>query len=596
MQPGEQIGPFLIEKPLGSGAMGTVFRARNSQTGQVVAIKVIAPGLTANPVLLQRFQRESAILRQLQHPNIVRLLAVGKYRGTPFYAMEYVAGESLDRVLARRGRLPWEEVLSLGRQLCAALQHVHERGIIHRDLKPSNVLLLADGTVKLTDFGIAKDLDETNLTATNCTVGTASYMSPEQCRGVRDLTPRSDLYSLGVMLYELLTGQKPFTADSPVDMFLKHLQEQPERPSRRALDIPVWLDTLILQLLEKEPIRRPASAAAVAEALERIQEKTLAMQSASLEAVRRSKEHPTASKLAEEDKEMARLLLGKKGKRKKRRRQAARLPLWVQALAGGAGLLVLLGLVFWLGLTWFRPPSPQELYDEARNLVSGTEEQRWQARQGPIAEYLKRYGARDDALTQEIRLWADEIDRSQRERQLHNRLRLGLPPDGVDAEAEIHARRGLEAEKEGDLARAVEEWQRVALWLQKSDRDLRAWGLVADKHLRDLDEAQKRYERLHSYVLREHLKPPDAPQKPIEKTAAAAIRAEEQKNWSQARDCWEQVQKLAEQQADQAGADEAGRRVQDDARCWLLLARGRLRDLSQLPLREKKTEKKGPSS
>src|SRR4029077_19768818 len=127
----------------------------------------------------------------------VRLFGVGKYQGTRYYAMEYVVGESLDRVMSRRGRMTWEEVVTLGQQLCAALQHAHDAGVVHRDLKPSNLMILSDGTLKLTDFGIAKDLDSTALTSANCTVGTASYMSPEQCRGERDLTSKSDLYSLG---------------------------------------------------------------------------------------------------------------------------------------------------------------------------------------------------------------------------------------------------------------------------------------------------------------------------------------------------------------------------------------------------------------
>jgi serine/threonine protein kinase len=317
MRPGDQVGPFVIDKPLGSGAMGTVLRGRHIETGQRVAIKVVAPAFVANEKSIERFKRESAILKQLKHPNIVRLIAVGKHHGTPFYAMEYVEGESLAEVLARRGRITWEELIPLGQQLCAALQHVHDRGIIHRDLKPSNVMVLPDGTVKLTDFGIAKDTDVTALTAANCTVGTASYMSPEQCKGVRDLTPRSDLYSLGVMFFELLTGKKPFQAESPMDMFMHHINDTPERPSRLVLEIPVWLDTLIVQLLEKAPEQRPHSAAAVGEALGRVQEKALALQSAGVDMVRGRAvdRRPGGPRLEEEDKDAARTLLGKKKKR-----------------------------------------------------------------------------------------------------------------------------------------------------------------------------------------------------------------------------------------------------------------------------------------
>src|SRR4029077_4021321 len=131
------------------------------------------------------------------------------------------------QILARRLRFSWEEVVMMGKQVCSALQHAHEKGIIHRDLKPSNLMRLEDGTIKLTDFGIAKDMDVTALTGANATVGTAAYMSPEQCRGEKNIGPKSDLYSMGVMFYELLTGRKPFIADSPVDMFLMHVNAEP---------------------------------------------------------------------------------------------------------------------------------------------------------------------------------------------------------------------------------------------------------------------------------------------------------------------------------------------------------------------------------
>jgi serine/threonine-protein kinase len=170
---GQQLGPFTIEKEIGSGAMGTVYGGRY-KNGQHVAIKVISSGTDMTPTTLARFEREANILKKLNHPNIVRLYATGRHRQTPFYVMEYIEGQSLETILERRRRFTWEEVVTLGRQVCDALQHAHTQGIIHRDLKPANVMLAADGAAKLTDFGIAKGLDVTQLTATNCTVGTAA--------------------------------------------------------------------------------------------------------------------------------------------------------------------------------------------------------------------------------------------------------------------------------------------------------------------------------------------------------------------------------------------------------------------------------------
>src|SRR5262249_46754686 len=177
---GQKLGPFLIEKELGSGAMGTVYRGRHEKTGQMVAIKVMSPSVSSSAQSLARFEREAAILKQLKHPNIVRYFGASRAGKVLFYAMEYLEGETLADMLERGDRLTWETVISIGQQLCLALQHAHDQGIVHRDLKPSNLMILPDGTLKLTDFGIAKDLDESQLTGTNATVGTASYMSPEQ--------------------------------------------------------------------------------------------------------------------------------------------------------------------------------------------------------------------------------------------------------------------------------------------------------------------------------------------------------------------------------------------------------------------------------
>src|SRR5262249_26088892 len=255
------------------------------KTGQRVALKFIAAGAAANPRQFDRFEREAEILKQLKHPNIVRMFGHGKHQKLPYYAMEYIEGQTLQQVLEGRGRLPWEEVVALGKQLCSALQHAHDQGIIHRDLKPSNLMVLPGGRLKLTDFGIAKDLDVTQLTSANCTVGTASYMSPEQCKGERNLTHKSDLYSLGVVLYELLTGEKPFDADNAMDMFLKHVKGKFEGRSRLAMDIPPWLDTLVCQLLEKKPEKRPFDATVVASALDQVVEKVTAQQSAGVDAL-----------------------------------------------------------------------------------------------------------------------------------------------------------------------------------------------------------------------------------------------------------------------------------------------------------------------
>src|SRR4051812_17273220 len=361
---GKSLGPFTIDKEIGAGAMGAVYRAKHNESGKWVAIKFVAGAHAANETVMQRFDREAEILKQLKHPNIVRLIATGRFSGMPFYAMEYVEGESLDHVMARRGRISWEEVVELGRQLCAALQHAHDKGIVHRDLKPSNIMVLKDGTLKLTDFGIAKDLDRTAITEANCTVGTASYMSPEQCRGERNLTSKSDLYSMGVMFYELITGKKPFEAESPMGMFMQHVHGKFERPSRIALEVPVFLDTLICQLMEKEPERRPFNASVVSQALTRVAEKVTAQQAAGLDAAKTRNRDltPDTARIDATDKDAVRALLGKK----KKRRASERLPFyqknWFKALGLGGALIAVIAT---LSAILLIKPTAESLYKNA---------------------------------------------------------------------------------------------------------------------------------------------------------------------------------------------------------------------------------------
>jgi serine/threonine-protein kinase len=480
---GQQFGPFAIEEEIGSGAMGTVYRGRYLKTGRLVALKMIAPGLGDDESVQARFERETAVLKQLKHPNIVRLFATGRYQGTPFYAMEYVEGESLERVLQRRGRLTWQEVVTVGKQICAALQHAHEQGIIHRDLKPSNLMLTADGTVKLTDFGIAKDLDVTQLTDANCTVGTAAYMSPEQCRGERNLTPRSDLYSLGVLLYELLTGRKPFQAETPMDMFMQHVQGTFDRPSRLVLDVPVWLDTLVCQLLEKKPEYRPMNGDAVAQALDRVVDKASALFGASAPVVRaRVLDRPRAAPaLAETDRAAACTLVADPPGRRKRRARPVHETAWFQAAAVAAVLLAVVGVLYWT----FKPAGPEQLVEEARRLLRG--EDTWgRARAGPLKEFLRRFP--DHPQARQVRQWSDQVELHERDRQLHIRYRqarnLGRPPE-LESPAEALAYRATHYEDFGDLPAARDCWHDLQQQFA-TDAGQRLWVLLADQKLQAL--------------------------------------------------------------------------------------------------------------
>jgi eukaryotic-like serine/threonine-protein kinase len=529
---GKSLGPYVIDKELGSGAMGTVFRAMNKDTGERVAIKLMAPALGTNDQARARFEREFKILQQLRHPGIVQFIRSGRYHSSPFFIMEYVQGDSLDRVMERRDRVTWEEIVEMGTQLCSALTHAHEKGIIHRDLKPSNVMILRDGTVKLTDFGIAKDTDVTALTAANSTVGTASYMSPEQCRGARDITAKSDLYSMGIMFYELLTGRKPFFAETPVEMFLQHASGTFTPPSKLVPECPPWLNTLICQLMEKKPEQRPFNADAVAQGLALVKDKMTVQQSAGLDAAkkRRIDRSTTDVALDDTDKDAARVLLGKKKKKKKAAPFYTRGWFTVLALAV-LGVAALATVYF----AFFRAPSADRLYTEAAALMkSQSDDDHKAAREGPIATFLAAYPSDDKA--RQVQAWADQVDCEVAERQMLVRRSRGINVTTSDEErkAEEKARTALDNEDLGKLDTAAEYWQELLRYKTDKERpEQRPWGLIAEKYLKGLAEA-KANERYLLGLLQLDKEGADD----YEKTALQALREESAGKWKDARDSW----------------------------------------------------------
>lgn len=250
---------------LGTGTVGTVYQARLPQAdGQEVevAVKVLQDAISEDELVRKRFRREMEILQRLQHPHIIRYFGGGEHDGKLFFAMELVAGGNVRDLLDRFGRLAWQEVASIGRQVCGALQAAHNNGIIHRDLKPGNLFLDENAHVKLGDFGIARDTLAADITSQGLTVGTHAYMAPEQIKGEM-ANGKADLYSLGCLLFELLTGQKPFEGVNFAMLFEQHLHKQAPRVTEFVPDCPEPLSNIIDSLLEKDPDQRPFNARAV---------------------------------------------------------------------------------------------------------------------------------------------------------------------------------------------------------------------------------------------------------------------------------------------------------------------------------------------
>lgn len=262
----ERLGPYRLEKTLGRGGMGAVFLGVHSETGDKAAVKVLAPNLADDAVFRERFKSEVQTLKQLLHPNIVKLHGYGEEDGHLYYVMEYVPGRNLQDEMSAGRRFTWREVTRMGVQVAQALKHAHDRGVVHRDLKPANLLLTEDDQIKLTDFGIAKLYGGTHNTADGSVMGTADYMSPEQARG-KQITSRCDLYSLGSVLYALLTGKPPFAGKSLTEVIHNLMQEKPIALRRLAPDTPAELEAIVLQLLEKDPAQRIPTAIAVANRL-----------------------------------------------------------------------------------------------------------------------------------------------------------------------------------------------------------------------------------------------------------------------------------------------------------------------------------------
>ncbi len=268
-----RIGDYQVTKILGKGGMGIVYRARHLTLQRDVAIKMMIAGAHATPDQAQRFLTEAQAVAHLQHPHIVQIFDVGEHEHLPYFALEFVDGQSLDQQL-RNKTLSEQDAAALLQTLCTALQYAHDQGILHRDIKPANVLMTSDGHAKVTDFGLARrvedDADESSRTKVGTIMGTPSYMSPEQARGdVHLLTPATDQYSLGAMLYEMLTGRPPFMGARAIDTVLQVVNQEPIAPRALQPKLSVDLETICLKALHKDVAKRYGNCTAMAEDLGR---------------------------------------------------------------------------------------------------------------------------------------------------------------------------------------------------------------------------------------------------------------------------------------------------------------------------------------
>ncbi len=459
------IGPFELGDRIGVGGMGIVYRAVYTKTGTPVAIKILSPDLSSEESLQRRFEREISILKKLQHPHVVRYYGGGKVGMQRFYAMELVTGGSLERHLKDKQRLDWEEAIQYAKQIAEALEHAHTAGVIHRDLKPANLLITKDGKLKLTDFGIARDTTATALTAAGRTVGTYAYMAPEQIRGKPPVDKKTDLYALGCVLFEMLTGETPFASENQGEMLMMHLKEDPPRVTSLAPNVPIWLEELIFDLLEKEPEKRPFDALAVQVKLDEILTKVEEQKSIA-EATLRGEVTRAASTTQGDLKN----LLKKKKKKKKDKS-----PFWEKAW-----FLSLCFLVFATAVgafTYTRMyPSENALLSRVEKITTGTDPGEWGGARADLEQMLTRFPSGPHAG--KARDYLDQIEMNLAERQARKRLERGADPESEGERLFLDADR---IEKFGDRQLALEKYESMVQLLK--DEKYRPYVMLAKRQI-----------------------------------------------------------------------------------------------------------------
>lgn len=267
-------GRYEITELIGVGGMAEVYKGIDVIDNKTVAIKILKKEYAENEEFLRRFRNESKAIAVLSHPNIVRIYDVGFSEKIQYIVMEYIDGITLKEYIEEEKVLTWKDTVHFVIQILRALQHAHDKGIVHRDIKPQNIMMFTDGTIKVMDFGIAKFAREDGKTATDQAIGSVHYISPEQASGsVTDA--KSDIYSVGAMMYEMLTGRKPFDSDNPVAIAVMHMHDIPERPRAINLDIPDGLEEIVLRAMEKAPEDRYQSTADMIKDIEKFKSNPL---------------------------------------------------------------------------------------------------------------------------------------------------------------------------------------------------------------------------------------------------------------------------------------------------------------------------------
>ncbi|HEV3084998.1 MAG TPA: serine/threonine-protein kinase [Gemmataceae bacterium] len=518
---GAKLGKWTLDKELGRGGMGKVYLAHGDSAEDRAALKVLSAELAQEAGFLQRFQREIEVLGQLSHPNIVRFFESGTHDGLFYYAMEYVPGDNFEQLLLQHGRLPWKEVLDAALQICPALKHAHDRGIIHRDIKPPNLLRDPTGVIKLTDFGIARVFAARHLTNTGGVVGTAEYLSPEQAQG-KQATKRSDLYSLGVVLYHLLTGRPPFEGRSTAELLHKHAYGQFDRPIKIVLDLPHDLDEVVCQLLEKDPSRRPADGLVLQRQLDSMRRK---LERKSQHTLAPTSDAATVAEnrdpgLDEDQPEGAGTLMSRLMRKELENQNAGNLlSCWLNRPYVLLPLFLLcVGLIIW-SLRPHAGPAAETLFQQGSQLMASAEASDWEKGWNEYLEPLEeRYPNHEHG--KEVAAFRHQINDY---RTLHKAV-AELKASGRMTEAQRLYLKGLRLCQSGDGQAARQIWQNLVRAFNGVDSEKR-WVDLAQIGLAELTGKLAAPEGKTEMIQQTMERISDLKKKGEDKEAAALVQA-----------------------------------------------------------------------
>jgi eukaryotic-like serine/threonine-protein kinase len=468
-----RIGPFALEERL-QGAEHT-FRGVHLEQRRSVAVRVFSAPFGVGREAKLAFAGEWERLKALKHRNIVRCFGGGLDEMRGYLALELVQGESIRELLKRRGRWPWDQVVDLALQIVAALEFAHEHEISHLALAPEKLILAADGTLKVADFRWQRHQQSAFQTPTGLTPQRAAYQAPEQFDKQANVGPKADMYALGCILYEMLTGRPPFVAVNIDQLAESHCRQEPERVSRRALDCPIWLDSIVHQLLEKDPLKRPHSIAMVRLALEETRKKMLEGVSVA--------EHVTSgiSPLkTDANRSEAAELLGRR-KKKKRRKASSRdaTPFWEKAWFLVLCLLALIAVGTWI--LW--PLSEEQLFRRAMAVIETREDGADQrARRDYLEPLLRRFPNGQYAAQAQAEL--DRMEMELAETRLRLKLKLGRE---LRNEGERLLAEAWEFQQFGDRQTAKEKYQSM-LDLLPADQELSPYRKLARREIAALEQ------------------------------------------------------------------------------------------------------------